>query len=157
MILDERLEFADAASVAAAAGAAVLGDVIDLGAAGQDPGNGEPLFFVVTTDVEVITGGAAGTIQFNLKSNATPDLAGTPTQHFASKAFVTDDAGANDAELNAGGMPVAVALPLEGPPYQRYLVVERVIGTTTITAGNVSAFLTKDVSKSKAYPNAVGA
>jgi hypothetical protein len=157
MILDERLEFADAVSVAAAAGSAVLGDVIDLGSPVRDIGNGEQLFLVITVDTEVITGGVAGTLQFKLKSNATADLAGTPTEHYASPAFVTDDAGANDAELNAGGVPVAVAIPMEGKPYQRYLVVERIIGTTTITAGAVSAFLTHDVSKWKSYPNAVGA
>jgi hypothetical protein len=157
MILDERSEFADAVSVAAAAGTAVLGDVIDLGPNQRDVGNGEPLYFVVTVDTEVITGGVAGTIRFELVSDSTADLATSPTIHFASKDFVTDDAGANDAELNAGGVPVAVAIPVEGPVYERFLGVRRVIGTTTITAGAVSAFLTRDVSKWKSYPNAVGA
>jgi len=36
MIMDELLEFADAESVAASAGTALIGDVIDLGATPQD-------------------------------------------------------------------------------------------------------------------------
>jgi len=157
MILDERTEFADAFSVAVAASTIIVGDVLDLGAAGQDPGNGEPLYLVISVDTEVITGGVAGTIQFKLVSDSTADLATSETIHFLSKAFVTDDAGANDAELNAGGVPVAVALPLEGPVYERFLGVKAIVATTTITAGNVSAFLTRDVSKWKAYANLIGA
>jgi len=157
MILDERLEFADAVSVAAAAGTALIGDVIDLGASQRDIGNGEQLYFVITVDVEIITGGAAGTLTFQLASDSTANLATSPTVHFQSKAFVTDDAGANDAELNAGGVPVCVALPLEGLAYERYLGVLAVTATTTTTAGSISAFLTRDVARWKAYANAIGA
>ncbi len=164
MILDERLEFGDALVVAGAAGAKVaIGDTIDLGvylggAAGatqvaQDVGLGEELYFVVTVDTEVITAGAAGTVAFSLNSNATPDLAGTPTEHFITDAIVTDDAAANDARLNAGGTVCAVKLPPGS--YQRYLVLGETVGTTTITAGKVNAFLTKDFSKWVASVNAV--
>jgi hypothetical protein len=159
MILDERNEFADGFSVAAVASTILVGDVIDLGAAAQDVGNGEPLYLVITVDTEVITGGAAGTIQFSLVSDDAAAIAtnGTATVHFASRLFVTDDAAANDAQLNAGGVPVAVALPVEGAVYERYLGILATIGTTTTTAGNVSAFLTRDVAKWKSYANALGA
>ena len=60
-ILDKRAEFADAVSVAAAAGTALIGSQIDLGVA-RDIGNGEPLYLVLTCDTSIITGGAAGTI-----------------------------------------------------------------------------------------------
>ena len=166
MILDERLEFADAVSVAVAAGAKTLfGDIIDLGsvlggAAGATEQNpdialGEELYFVMTTDTEVITGGSAGTVKFSLNSNATADLAGTPTTHFETDAIVTDDSAANDDRLNAGGLICAIRLPLG--PYQRYLSIAHDVDTTTITAGKVNAFLTKDISKWKSFPNAVNA
>ena len=59
MILDERNEFADAVSVAGTAGTALIGDVIDLTATHRGIGNGQPLYLVITTDTEIITGGSA--------------------------------------------------------------------------------------------------
>ncbi len=152
MIMDERLEFADATSVAAAAGTALIGDVIDLETA-RDIGNGEPLYLVISVDTEIITGGSAGTLIFQLASDATAAIAtdGTATVHFASRAFVTDDSAANDAEMNAGGVPVCVAIPWEGRVYERYLGILAVTATTTTTAGKINAFLTHDPSKWKSY------
>lgn len=155
MILDELLEFADATTVAHAAGTVLLGDVIDLEVA-RDIGNGEPLWFVITTDTEVITGGSAGTIQFQLVSDAQAAIAvdGSATVHLSTDAIVTDDSAANDDRLNAGGLIFAAALPLEGNAYERYLGVIYIVATTTTTAGKVNAFLTKDVGKWKAYADA---
>jgi hypothetical protein len=155
MILDERLEFADAVSVAAAAGTALIGDVIDLEVA-RGIGTGEELWLVITTDTEIITGGAAGTLQFQLVSDAQAAIAvdGSATVHVATKAYVTDDAAANDVQLNAGGIIFAGTLPIEGPIYERYLGILAVTGTTTTTAGKINAFLTKDVGKWKAYADA---
>lgn len=147
MIFDERNEFADAVSVAGSAGTALIGDVIDLGATTNYPGDGEPLYLVITTDTEVITGGSAGTIQFSLASDAQAAIAtdGTATVHLSSASLVTDDAAANSDALNVGGTILAVALPMGA--YERYLGVLVTIGTTTVTAGKINAFLTKDVSR----------
>jgi hypothetical protein len=153
MILDELLEFADATSVAAAAGTALIGDVIDLGSAHRDIGAGESLWLVITTGTEIITGGSAGTIKFQLASDAQAaiDTGGTATIHFDTGTFVTDDAAANSSQLNAGGVIAAIQLPMEGAVYERYLGILCVIATTTVTAGTINAFLTKDVSKWVAY------
>lgn len=147
MILDERNEFADAVSVAAGAGTALIGDVIDLGATSSDIGNGQPLYLVIQTDTEIITGGSAGTIQFSLASDAQAAIAtdGSATVHAVSASLVTDDAAANSAALNAGGVIMAVALPIG--TYERYLGILATIGTTTVTAGKINAFLTTNVSK----------
>lgn len=149
MIMDERNEFADAASVAAAAGTALIGDQIDLGSVHRDIGSGEPIYLVITTDTEIITGGSAGTIQFILASDASAAIAtdGSATVHWASRAFVTDDAAANDSQMNAGGVIACVALPMEGAVYERYLGILCVIATTTVTAGKINAFLTPDPAK----------
>ncbi len=158
MWLDERNEFADAVSVAAAAGTALIGDVFDSGAAHRDLGSGKPLWFVITVDTEIITGGNAGTLQFALVSDAQAAIAtdGTASVHYLSKAFVTDDAAANDAQMNAGGMPVCVVLPVEGVVYERYLGVLAITATTTTTAGKINAFLTFDQPPGwRAYPDAV--
>lgn len=157
MWLDERNEFADAASVAAAAGTALIGDVIDLGAAHRDIGNGKTVYLVITVDTEIITAGAAGTLQFILASDAQAAIAtdGSATVHYASKAFVTDDAAANDPQMNVGGVPVCVAIPLEGPVYERYLGILAVTATTTTTAGKINAFLTLDPTGWQSYADAL--
>lgn len=152
MILDERNEFADAVSVASVADTILVGDVIDLGVA-RDVGNGEPIYLVITTDTEIITAGTAGTIKFQLVSDAQEAVAvdGSATVHIDTGDFVTDDAAVNSAQLNAGGVIFAGPLPMEGKVYERFLGILAVIGTTEVTAGKINAFLTKDVAKWKAY------
>jgi hypothetical protein len=149
MIMDERLEFADAASVAAAAGTALIGDVIDLGATHRDIGSGQPVWLVINVDTEIITGGSAGTIKFQLASDAQAAIAvdGSASVHWDSGTFVTDDAAANDAQMNAGGLIAAVVIPMEGRVFERYLGILCVIATTTVTAGKINAFLTLDPAK----------
>lgn len=151
MIMDERLEFCDAVSVAAGAGTALIGDVIDLGAAHRDIGQGQDVYLVITTDTEIITGGSAGTIKFQLASDSTADLATSATIHIDTGTFVTDDANANDSQMNAGGIICCIQVPSEGKVYEQYLGILCVIGTTTVTAGKVNAFLTLDPTGWQAY------
>lgn len=154
MILDKRAEFADAASVANAAGTHNLPNQIDLTVA-RDIGNGRPLYLAVTVDTEIITGGSAGTIEFRVVSDASASIAtdGSASLHYRSQAFVTD--GTDATEMRAGKTVVMLALPLEAlEPYERYLGVQYVVGTTTITAGAVNAFLTPDPSAWKAMADA---
>jgi hypothetical protein len=159
MITDALNTFADSVSVAAAAGTAQIGESIDLGAAHRDIGMSayQGLYLVVTVSTEIITGGAAGTIKFILASDAQTAIAtdGSATVHYDSGTFVTDDSAANSAVLNAGGRPVCVALPLEGNTYERFLGVLATIGTTTVTAGAVNAFLTKTPPAWAAYPDGI--
>lgn len=154
MILDERNEFADAVSVAAGAGTALIGDVIDLGSASRDIGSGQPVYLIIQTDAEIITGGAAGTIKFQLASDSVTNLA-SPTIHLDTGTLVTDDAAVNDARLNAGGLIFSAPLP-QGALYERYLGILAVIGTTTVTAGSINAFLSFDQPPAqRAYPDAM--
>jgi hypothetical protein len=158
MIMDDYLEFADAVSVAAAAGTALIGDVIDLSSVQRDIGLGEPTYLVITTDTEIITGGAAGTVKFQLVSDAQAAIAvdGSATVHWDSGTMVTDDAAANDDRLNVGGIIACIALPAEGPAYERYLGLLCVTATTTTTAGKINAFLTKDQFSRKVYGGNTG-
>jgi hypothetical protein len=144
MIMDERGEFADNVSVAASAGTALIGDVIDLGSTASDIGNGEPLFLVIQTGATELASDAAAAIATD----------GSASAHFDTGELVTDDAGANDARLNAGGVIAMVALPLG--TYERYLGILCITATTTTTAGTINAFLTKDPSKWIALPDAPG-
>jgi hypothetical protein len=152
MILDERNEFADAASVAAAAGTALIGDVIDVGDIGADIGLSSDLYFVITVDTEIVTGGTAGTIKFQLVSDAQAAIAvdGSATVHLSTGDLVTDDSAANSNLLNAGARLFAGKLP--SGSYERYLGVICTIGTTTVTAGKINAFLTPTLGPSRVYP-----
>jgi hypothetical protein len=155
MILDERTEFADAVSVAAAAGTALIGDQIPLSQV-RDLGNGQPVYLVITIDTEVITGGAAGTLKFQLASDSTAaiDTGGAATVHLETREFVTDGTDANDALLKAGAVAYCGAIPLEGVAYEGFLGILAVTGTTTTTAGAINAFLTLDPTGWKAYADA---
>lgn len=155
MIMDKRTEFADAVSVAVGASTINLGDQIDLSIL-EDIGNGQPVYLILTCDTGIITGGAAGTILFRLVSDNTASIAvdGSATVHWASKLFVTDDDALND--IDAGETIAVVAIPLGGQAtYERYLGVQAVVATTTITAGKVNAFLSLDPTGWKAFPNAI--
>ena len=144
MIMDERTEFADAASVAAAAGTALIGDVMDLGTVARDIGIGEPAWFVITCATSIITGGTAGTIQFQLASDAQAAIAvdGSASIHLTTPSYVTDDDALN--RWDAGSVIFAAPLPIEGVVYERYLGVLAIVGTTTVTAGAINAFITLD-------------
>jgi len=156
MIMDERLEFADDVSVAAAAGTALIGSQIDMTVA-RDIGNGQPIYVVIRTGgTEIITGGSAGTLQFKVASDATAAIAtdGSATEHILTDTLVTDDASNNSALFNAGGLIYFGALPQEGPSYERFLGILAVTATTTTTAGTINAYLTFDAAGWKSYADA---
>lgn len=161
MILDERNEFADNVSVAAGAGTALIGDVIDLNPTTVGPNTtvnleGSEMYLVIQTGAtEIITGGAAGTLQFKLASDAQAAIAtdGSATDHIITPSLVTDDSAANDARLNAGGLIYCGKLP--SGSYERYLGILAVTGTTTTTAGTINAFLTSDPALYRAYADNV--
>lgn len=163
MILDERTEFCDAASVVASAGTTTLiGDTIDLKPATTSPNTtvdleGLDTYLVISVDTEVITGGAAGSIQFFLVSDSLATLGGgvvaNCTTHIASASLVTDDAAANSAQLNAGGVIFCGRLP--SGSYERYLGILCTVTTTDVTAGKINAFLTSDPAIWRAYADNV--
>lgn len=151
MILDELLEFADAVSVAAAAGTANIGDQIDLQAL-RDLGPMDDIYLVLQCTTSIITGGAAGTIAFQLVSDSSASIAtdGTQSVHWNSGTFVTDDDALN--AIDAGRTIAVVKLPYEAlRSYERYLGVQAVIATTTVTAGAINAFLTRTPTAIKHY------
>jgi hypothetical protein len=163
MLMDERNEFADDVSVAAAAGTALIGDVIDLDPCSISPNTtvdieGSEMYLVLQTgSEEVITGGAAGTLQFSLVSDALATLGGgvvaNCTVHYQTPALVTDDSAANDSKFNVGGLIAAIKLP--SGSYERYLGILATTATTTTTAGKINAFLTHDPALYRAYADNV--
>lgn len=151
MWLDEFAEFADAAALdTTGTDEDLIGDVIDLGAAGRDPGNGEPLYLVVQITTAVTSAGAA-TVAFQLVSDSVAAIAkdGSQSYHVISKAFPK-------ATLVAG-YEIVIPIPPGGggSAYERYLGVQSVTGVAALTAGAVNAFLTKTPQVAKSYADAV--
>lgn len=145
MILDERTEFCDATALnTGAPGTYLIGDQIDLGV-DRDIGIGEQLYLVITVDTQPTSAGAA-TAQFTLASDNTASIAtnGTASVHFQTKAFTI-------AEMTVGAVLAAVALPIEGVAYERFLGILQTTGTAAFTGGKINAFLTPDVAKWKSY------
>lgn len=146
MILDKLLEFGDAIAIALNIGNAITpnSDVIDLGAAPtlQDIGNGEPLYLVLQVDTAFV--GATATIQFQLASDSTSNLATSKTVHL--------DTGAIPVATWAAGYTKVLALPVE-VTYERYLGIWMTVATANVTAGKLNAFLTTQPSKWTAMPD----
>lgn len=153
-ILDKRNEFCDGVSAALTAGAnwQNIGDVIDLGSAARDVGNGQPLYLVISVATGINAAGA-GALAFRLVSDAvtTPDV-GTATVHAQSPSFVTSTTSGNaGGVLAAGKQLLVVALPWEGNVYERYLGIQALVTTQNTTAGAVDAYLTMDPQVWKSY------
>lgn len=146
MILDERTEFADALTCVANIGNAILGDVIDLGATPtlRDLGNGEPLYLVIQVDTAVV--GSSSTVQWQLASDSTANLASSKTVHLDTGAIA-------EATLVAGYTKV-YALPIEAT-YERYLGIWQTVATGNLSAGKVNIFLTQQPAKWTAYADAL--
>lgn len=144
MILDTRTEMANAAAIALNAGNAIAPNtsVIDLGATPtlRDIGTGEPLYLVLHVDTAFVGSGA--TIQFELASDSTEDLATSKTVHLTT--------GAVGVATWAAGYTKVFALPQEAT-YERYLGLWMTVATANVTAGKLDAFLTRDVTRWTAY------
>jgi len=146
MILDEKLEFADAAAIALNATNSIAPntDVIDLGATPtlRDLGAGEPIYLVI--QVSTVFAGA-GNVTFDLVSDSTANLATSKTTHLTT--------GALAYTVYTAGKTFIFALPGE-VTYERYLGLwETTSGN--LTGGNINAFLTKDVSRYTAYNDGI--
>jgi hypothetical protein len=149
MIMDEYNEFCDATALNTGGAASYLiGDVIDLGATTQDIGTGEPLYLVMQVDTAVDSAADNTTQQFHLCSDAQAAIAvdGSATYHFSTGVFA-------QATLVAGYLIAAVPLP--SGTYERYLGIVHTTAVAAATAGKVNAFLTHDISKWAAMPDAL--
>lgn len=148
MILDERLEFADAVSVAGSAGTALIGDVIDTQESTGDMSTSENLYLVVRASAAIVTASSTGTFKVALASDAQAAIAtdGSATVAFESRSFAT---GVGAAGIKAGTLLAVIEVPMM--THERYMGILATIGTTAVSAGSIDAFLTTDVARWKAY------
>lgn len=166
--------------VAHAAGAFKVGEAIDLGKATNYPGDGQrAMFAVVRVVTQIIHAGTAATIYFQIVSSAAEALT-SPRVHLTSGSLLTDTAAninqAIDDAIGSGSVDLtampnqtpasataarlatylpALAAQLPPGPYLRYLGVLATVVTTTTTAGTIEAFLTPDIDRWTAKPDAI--
>lgn len=148
MILDDRLELADALALnTGAAGTYNLGDVIDTKSTTIDPNTtkdleGSELYLVVRIGTAATSGGSA-TLQVRLVSDdtATPSTT-TATVHATSAAIAV-------ASLTAGATVMVTRLPAGS--YERYVGIQQITGTAAFTGGTLDAFLVSDPALYRAY------
>lgn len=154
MILDELTEFCDATALHTdAADMKLVGDVIDLASTTvapttRDLGAGsKPKYLVIQVDTAVTSTGAC-TVKFGLYSDAQAAIAvdGSATVHLETAAIAK-------ANLTAG--KVVYAGPLPAGDYERYLGICATVGTTAAATGKINAFITEDIAKWKALPDAL--
>ncbi len=159
MWMDETLEFADAQTLATGLGKAILDDDVDLGVPaglsnpatpeGRDIGTGEPLYLVITVDTAVTSGGAA-TVAFNLVTDAQSPITtdDTESQHATTAPI--------PVALLVQAAVIVLTVPPEFVVYERFLGVQSEVATAVLTAGAVSAFLTRDRGAVwRAYPDSI--
>jgi hypothetical protein len=148
MILDERLQVADAQAMSGAAGTINATDHIDTGAVVRDIGQGQTLYAVVSI-ITAPTG--ADTCKFQVVSDATTTIAtdGSQSIHVA-----TDDIAI--ASLTAG-TKLVLALPQENAvPYERYLTVQQVnVGAGALASLVVDIDFSLDPAGWTSYPDGV--
>jgi hypothetical protein len=145
MLMDSRLEFANAEDGSQSAGTFLATNQVDLDVA-RDMGNGQPLYLVIQVDEAFASSGSA-TVQFRLRSDSTAAInATTSTGHI--------DTGAEAFTVMTAGHTKVIPLPLEGNEYERFLGVQLIVGTAATTAGTYSAFITAEPHGWKAYADA---
>lgn len=135
MILDKNLLMAEALAVSGAAGTALKGDVIDLGAGQRNVFRGTNDLYLVLTVTTAFASAGAATVNFQLASDAQAAIAtdGSATVNWQSGALAY-------TTLTAGRRFI-IPLPNDPDP-ERYLGLLVVTGAATTTAGSVTAELT---------------
>lgn len=148
MLLDAQNEFSNSQAVTATA---ISTNVIDTLAGNSFTnvvqnlgGFAGSAWLVVQVDTTFTAGGAA-TLTISLESDSTANLATSPTVHFSTAPIAL-------ASLTVGAQLLIIPLPFGS--YERYLGVRYTVATGPMTAGAISAFLTRDPQAWKPYPTA---
>jgi len=151
--IDSQVLFSNAQAITATANSTNVYDTGPLGSAystlsantGRNMGAGEPIYLVVLVTVAFTAVGSA-TLQIQFVSSAATNL-GTPNVHIDTGAI-------GKATLVAGYIPVLQALPRNGVAYLQYLGLIYTVATGPMTAGKVTAFITKDAQDLNTYVKA---
>ena len=142
-MLDKQNEFSDSQAITATAISTNVVDTLPGIRAGLTANLGgiEAAFVVIEVDTTFTAGGAA-TLNVSLESDSTANLATSPTVHFQSGPV---------ALANLAAKAKVAVIPLPSGAYERYLGLRYTVGTGPMTAGAISAYITRDPSTWQAY------
>lgn len=145
-IMDERILFGEDFDCDSEAATLLLTNQYDLGLAGRDIGNGNPLYLNVVVTEAFTDGGDAATLNLRLRSDDTATThATTSSGHFETGTMLK-------AALTLGAK-MAFPLPLNNTvPYERYLGVQAVVATAGFDSGMITCWVgLEPVGAWKAY------
>lgn len=160
MISDKLNTFATDQAAGAAGTAETVGDVIDLQATGvatnvgdnvggdSPPGGGQAAFLNILVTEDFVGASSTDSIVFSLVTSDNANLTDGTVLFSVEYEF-----GLGTDSLDAGDVAAMVALPTEGPEYQRYLGIQETV-TGATTTGKYSAFLSLDPRRLKSFPQA---
>lgn len=145
-ISDVLNEFCDNTTLATPSDSSALhGNVIPFPKDSNFPGNTDDLWFVVEVGTAVTSGGSA-TVQFELASDSTANLATSRTTHILSPAIPV-------ASLTAGAR--VVCQPLPRGTYEKYLGVWVTNATAALLTGTFNAYLTTQPASRQTLPDGI--
>lgn len=137
MIIDAQCELSDAQAVTATA---VSENTMDLGFAGNNIGNGQPLYLCVSVAVAMTDSGSDSTVAVTLVDDDNAALSSAATVETIGTFAATSAAG---TRLYAAINPEIIN--------QRYLGVTYTVSGGNLTTGSFDAFITTDVDTFTAF------
>lgn len=144
-IMDSRTLFAENFDLDQETGTYLFTNQIDLGAAGRDPGNGQPVYLNVVVEETFTDGGDSATLQLRLASDDSASIhASTSTGHLLTAPMLK--------ALLVAGNKFSFPIPVQGLEYERYLGLQAIVATAGFDAGELTAWLSLDPIGWKAYP-----
>jgi hypothetical protein len=147
MIIDNRTLFAADFDLDQETGTYLFTNQIDIGVAGRDIGNGQPVYLICVVTETFTDGGDAATLNLRLRSDDTATIhATTSSGHFESGTMLK-------AALVAGTTFV-YPITKGNAEFERYIGLQAVVGTAGFDAGMITAFLSLDPTGWKAYADA---
>jgi hypothetical protein len=108
-------------------------DVIDLEAADNMIGEGNPVYLKVVCTTDCTQAGSTGTLQFSLQESSDNG----DSDAYANTAIVAPQVGSSGG-YSAGDVIIDQALPKD---LERYLRIGATVGAENITAGDFEAYL----------------
>ena len=144
-IIDSLAQFGVDQDISQVTGTYLFTNQIDLGIAGRDPGNGQPVYLnIVITEA---VAGTSSTVNFRLRSDD------SATIHATTSSAHIETGDIPEATLVVG-FKLSIPIPVQGVPYERYLGLQAVVGGATTTTGKATAWLSPDPIGWKSYADA---
>lgn len=137
MYVDAQLLFSDAQAITSAAASTNYIDLNEI----RDIGTGEDLYVVCVVDTAFTDSGSNSTLVVSLEGDSTTTISPDATQDLFTFPALSAAGTVKYAKLDPGSEPLQL----------QYIQLKYTPADGDLTTGAVTAFITKDISKFKAY------